>query len=90
MPTLHFAKAIQRHVACQPRTVEATTLADALAAVFDEIPRLRGYVLDDQGRVRQHIEIFVDGQAVRKPCDGSETEVGEKTEIYVMQALSGG
>jgi len=90
MPTLHFAKAIQRHVACQPQTVQAATLADALAAVFDEVPRLRGYVLDDQGCVRQHIEIFVDGQAVRKPCDGSETAVDEGTEIYVMQALSGG
>ena len=90
MPTLHFAKAIQRHVACQPRTVSAATLADALSAVFNEVPRLKGYVLDDQGCVRQHIEIFVDGQAVRKPCDGHETRVGDGSEIYVMQALSGG
>lgn len=90
MPTLHFAKAIQRHVACRPQTVSAATLAEALEAVFDDVPRLRGYVLDDQGCVRQHIEIYVDGQAVRKPCDGRETPLGAGSEVYVMQALSGG
>ncbi len=90
MPTVHFAKAIQRHVACRPATVAAATLHEALAAVFETVPRLRGYVLDDQGRLRQHIEVFVDGQAIRKPTDGRDTALLEGSEIYVMQALSGG
>ncbi|NUQ00660.1 MAG: MoaD/ThiS family protein [Armatimonadetes bacterium] len=90
MPKLHFAKAIQRHVACEPRTVEAANLAEALAAVFEDVPRLRNYLLDDQGNFRQHIEVFVDGQAVQKPGNGSATPLAAGSEVYVMQALSGG
>lgn len=90
MPTLSFAKAIQRHVACRPQTVDAATLADALAAVFDQVPRLRGYLLDDQGHLRHHIEVFVDGRAVPRSIDGRSTPLGQGSNVYVMQALSGG
>lgn len=90
MPTIHFARAIQRHVRCDPAAVKALVLADALAEVFAAVPQLRGYVLDDQGQVRQHIEVFVDGKAVRKPTDGHDTSLSADSQIYVMQALSGG
>ncbi len=42
------------------------SVGEALAAVFAEYPQLRGYVLDDQDRLRLHIAVFVDGVHVRK------------------------
>ena len=89
MPRIIFAPAIQRHVAHPERLLAAPTVAAALAQVFEENPDLRGYVLDDQGRLRRHLAIFVDGRRVR---DGERLSdpVGKESNIYVVQALSGG
>lgn len=61
----------------------------ALARVFDANPRLRGYVVDERGALRKHMTIFVDGELVKDRMQLSDP-VGPHTEIYVMQALSGG
>jgi sulfur carrier protein ThiS len=84
-----FASALQRHVACPPLSVEAASVRDALQAALRENERARGYILDDQGAVRKHIAIFVNG----KPIDdrtGQSDSVAADSDIYVMQALSGG
>ncbi len=41
------------------------TVGDALDVLFSERPHVRGYVLDEQGRLRKHVCIFADG--VRLP-----------------------
>lgn len=89
MPRVVIAPAIQRHVACPACEVDASTVGEALASVFTLQPMLRGYLLDDQGGLRRHVAVFIDGVALRDrrrldeavPIDG---------EIYVAQALSGG
>lgn len=50
---------------------------------------MRGYVLDDQECVRRHVAVFVDGAMA---CDrvGLSDTVRAGSEIYVVQALSGG
>ena len=60
-----------------------------LGAVFAQNPRLRGYVLDDQGALRRHMMVFVDGQQIRDR-EALSDAVGPASEVYVMQALSGG
>lgn len=60
-----------------------------LDAVFAANPRLRGYVLDDQGGLRRHMMVFVDGQQI-DDRERLSDPVGAASEIYVMQALSGG
>ena len=60
-----------------------------LDAVFAHNPRLRGYVLDDQGALRRHMIVFVDGQQI-DDRDHLSDPVRATSEIYVMQALSGG
>lgn len=64
-------------------------MSEALSRVFRDNPGLRGYVLDDQGRVRTHVVIYVDGSPVRdRSTLGDAVPAG--AEIHVMQALSGG
>jgi molybdopterin synthase sulfur carrier subunit len=89
MPTVTFTPNIQRHVSCPPMEVMGDTVRSALDAVFEGNPQARGYVLDDQGGVRQHMVVFVDGQQVRdrQHLTDPVTPAGE---IYVAQALSGG
>ena len=89
MPLVRFTQNIQRHVACPEVTVDGQTVAEALAAVFAENPRARGYVLDDQGALRRHMAIFVDGVLIRDRAKQSDA-VGAASRIYVFQALSGG
>ncbi len=86
---MHFTPQLQKHVHCSTLEVPGETLREALDSVFRDHPRLRGYLLDDQARLRQHIAIFVDGAQVEDRKQLSET-LGETSEIYVMQALSGG
>jgi hypothetical protein len=88
MPTVVFAPAIQRHVPTAPRSVAANTVRSALAAVFAEQAALRDYILDEQGALRCHVAVFVDNRKI-DPRQLDET-IASATEIYVVQALSGG
>jgi molybdopterin synthase sulfur carrier subunit len=70
-------------------TVSGASIGEALEHVFAQYPNLRGYVLDEHGTVRHHLALFVDGAAIRDKRDLSQA-IGNDSEIYVMQALSGG
>ena len=89
MATVSFTSALQRFLPAPSTEVEAGTVADALAAVFASYPALRGYVLDDQGALRRHVAVYVNGQPVRDRT-GLSDGVSPQDEIYVLQALSGG
>ena len=67
----------------------AATLREALEAAFAASPRLRGYVLDDQGDLRANVVVFIDG---RRCLDRHRLDdaLAPQSQVYVLQALSGG
>lgn len=67
----------------------ASSVGEALEALFKRHPALRGYVLDEQGAVRRHVALFVDGDALQPKSDLARP-LRAVSELYVMQALSGG
>jgi sulfur-carrier protein len=89
MPRVAFTPHLQRFLDVPPHQVEGTTVRAALEAVFAHNPRLRGYVLDDAGRVRTHVSVFVGDTALVDRATLTDT-VSDDTEIFVLQALSGG
>lgn len=89
MPTVAFTSALQRFLPVPATQVAGTTVQDALAVVFAARPALRSYILDDQGRLRRHVNVFVNGELVRDRAQLSDP-VGSDDEIYVFQALTGG
>ena len=89
MPRVVFTSNLQRHVNCPETQVAAGTVRSALAQVFAAQPQARGYVLDEQGHLRKHVAVFVDGQRVRDR-ETLEDPVRESSEVYGMQALTGG
>jgi molybdopterin converting factor small subunit len=89
MVQVRFTENLSRHVGVAPCEVAGSTVCDALDAVFARYPRARGYFLDDQGALRKHVNVFIDGQPVRDRR-GLRDSIGENTELYLMQALSGG
>ena len=69
--------------------IDAADLRAVLDALFVRHPNLRGYVLDEQGVVRHHVAIFIDGQVLRDRADLG-VPLAPAAEVYLMQALSGG
>lgn len=89
MPRVSFTPNIQRHVACPPLDVTGNTVREVLHEAFSNNPRARSYVLDDQGAVRTHMVVFVNGQQIADRVGLSDL-VPKDAEVFVMQALSGG
>jgi hypothetical protein len=89
MATVRFTQNIQRHVPCSTREIAGSTLRDVLDAYFHENERARGYVLDEQGKIRQHMIVFIDGE-MALDRDHLSDPVKENSLIDVIQALSGG
>lgn len=89
MPSISFTANIQRHVACPTSDVTGATVRAALGDFFKGNEVARGYVLDDQGALRRHMNIFINGQPIIDRITLTDT-VLERDEIFVMQALSGG
>ena len=89
MPRVLFTSNLQRHVPCPESDVRGATVAQALAAVFADAPQVRDYVLDEQGHVRKHVHIYVDGRRIADRERLSDA-VTPTSEICVLQALSGG
>ena len=89
MINVAFTANIQRHVSCPPAAVAGRTVGEVLHSVFSSNEKARGYVLDDQGGLRKHMVVFVNGQPIHDRTTLSDS-VPEGAEVYVMQALSGG
>jgi molybdopterin synthase sulfur carrier subunit len=89
MPTVTFAPALTRHVPCPPQEVGAGTLRGALEAAFAAAPAMRGYVLDEQGCVRKHVAVFINGEMIASRSElAGPLQADDR--IQVIQALTGG
>ena len=89
MPTVEFAPALTRHVPCARQEVPAGTLASVLDAAFAATPALRPYVLDEQGAVRKHVAVFVNGEMIASRGDLTQA-LRPQDRVHVIQALTGG
>ncbi len=89
MARVVFTPNLERHLSVPQTEVAATSVRQALERVFTDNPKLRGYLLDDQGELRQHVVAFVNGRQVGAST-GLDTAIQPDSELYIMQALSGG
>ena len=89
MPRIAFTRHLQAVGPSELVNYSGATIGELIEAVAADYPRLKSYVLDDQGAVRKHIAIFVDGE-MQKRSTALARPVGIDSEIYVFQALSGG
>lgn len=80
---------LDRFMATREVETPAHTLHEALEASFAANPEARTYVLDEQGHLRKHIAVFVDGEMIRNRCDLA-VALTPASEVFILQALSGG
>jgi hypothetical protein len=89
MAKLIFTQQLCRFTEVPEVTTSATSLRDALEAAFVLNPRLREYVLDEQGHLRFHVVIFIDGIRMSDRVSLNDA-IQVDSKIHVLQALSGG
>lgn len=89
MATISFTAHLRKVAPPGTTEVAADNLGDALDQVFVKAPKLRGYVVDEQNRLRRHVVIFLNGGRLA-PANWSAQALAADDDIYVMQALSGG
>ena len=72
---------------CGGRThaIPGTTIGEVLVALEREHPPIAGWVLDERGRIREHVNVFVNGMP------GEErTPVADADRLHVLPAITGG
>ena len=90
--TFHIPGALREFTAGR-NTIEINlssgTVADALFALWTLYPGVRDRIVNEQGQLRQHINIFVGSENVRY-TGGLATPVSHGSEISIVPAVSGG
>jgi len=89
MARVTFTANLQRYLNCAPADAAGGSVRDVLDQVFAGNPRLRSYILDDQGRVRRHVTIYVNDSQIADR-DQLSDRVSPADEVFVFQALTGG
>ncbi|HWB94745.1 MAG TPA: MoaD/ThiS family protein [Puia sp.] len=90
MPTVRFTYALKRFFpGIKDTPASGRTLAEILHEMETCYPGVRSYILDEQGNLRKHVNIFIDGEMIADRLRLSDP-FRENSEIYIMQALSGG
>jgi molybdopterin converting factor small subunit len=69
--------------------VPGGTVGDALRVLGERHPGVSARVLDEQGAVRRHVNVFVGSQSIRD-LSGLGTALREGAEISILAAVSGG
>ena len=65
--------------------LEGATVAEVLRALEREHPDVKGWILDERGLIREHINVFVNKEYGRE-----DTAVGARDRLHVLPAISGG
>jgi sulfur carrier protein ThiS len=90
MAKVRFTRHLVRYF---PTLVEGeasgVTVAEVVAALDGRYPGLAAYLLDDTGQLRKHVNVFVDGEMVNDRVQLSDP-VTDESELFIVQALSGG
>lgn len=89
MGRITFTANLQRHLPVPDCAFRGRSVRAALDEVFAAHPRLRSYIVDEQGRLRRHVNVFINDRPV-EDRDGLSDALSDTDEVFVLQALSGG
>lgn len=86
MPRILLPELLRAHAGLEGEIeVTGNTVATALQALEQQAPKLRGWVLDEQGQLRRHVNVFL-GDSLAE----LEEPVAAEDRLHILQAISGG
>ncbi|MDP9331505.1 MAG: MoaD/ThiS family protein [Actinomycetota bacterium] len=65
--------------------VEGATVGEVLRSLERSYPRIAGWILDDQGKIRRHVNVFVNGERAKEGAPLAPSDV-----VQVLPSISGG
>ena len=90
MPRVNFTYALKRfYPELEPFETSASSVSEVVNNLELRYPGLKDYLIDEQGRLRQHVNIFIGDKLIKDKIKLSDP-ISEQDEIFIMQALSGG
>jgi len=90
MATVNFTQALKRfYPELNTVKIEATDVNEVIKSIETKFPGIENYLIDDQRVLRKHVNIFVDGSLI-KDREQLTDALTSDSEVYIMQALSGG
>ena len=90
MPTIRVSSVISYYTDKQTHfEVSGATALEAVQNAVEKYPALKFHVFDSEGKLRRHINLFVNDVNV-KELDGNETQVGGEDVVRILMAAAGG
>jgi molybdopterin synthase sulfur carrier subunit len=90
MIEIEFTSHLAQQADCPAvQSVAGATLREAFDSIFEQYPDLRDQVLNPDGSVRPHLAVFINGEML-EARDALQTDLRDGSEVFVMQAVSGG
>lgn len=90
MPQVKFTSALQRFFpSLQNMETEGQTVLEVVESINQQFPGLKNYLLDEDGSLRKHVNIFLKEELIRDRNQLSDP-VKPSDEVLIFQALSGG
>ncbi len=90
MPTLRVPALLKYYLNQQTEvTLSGTTVAEVLENLVSQYPVIQPHVFDSSGKVRRHINLFVNTENIRE-LNGLDTPVTEQDVVKVLPSVTGG
>lgn len=90
MPVIRFPAALKYYVEDQGEVdIPASSVTDLLAALAKRYPSLKFHLLDADGNLRRHFNIFVNGEHIRE-LNGLDTALQPDDKIILLASAAGG
>jgi molybdopterin synthase sulfur carrier subunit len=90
MPTVRFPAVMKYYVNNQTEiTVPATTINELVAYVVEQYPAIKFHLMDADGKLRKHFNVFVNGTHIRD-LNGMDTPLMENDRVILMASAAGG
>lgn len=70
-------------------TVEAKTVKEALQKLIEEFPSLKKHLLDDGGKIRNFVNVFVNETDIRY-LQQEDTPLKDGDTVYIIPSIAGG
>jgi molybdopterin converting factor small subunit len=85
MATINLRAPLKERAGTSSIDVSGSTVIEAISELEREVPAIRGYLMDEQGKIRRHVNVFVDGEQAK-----SSDPLPESARIDIIQAITGG
>jgi adenylyltransferase/sulfurtransferase len=90
MPTVRFPAAMKYYVNNQAElSIPASTVKELVEQVIQTYPSIRFHLVDGEGKLRRHFNIFVNGTHVRD-LEGMDTPLKDEDQVILMASAAGG